>query len=965
MHTVAQPIIGIFFYREPKHTTELPMVLRSSNNLAWDDAHATRADQPVRLSYELDLGPRGKPGVVVRARTQDGTLIDDTQARGLLSKLHPLDVAIVRELRSGSVFGQLSETQLARLLPLLAQRRTRTPEGRLRLTERHLAPRLQVRPGERGLALALVLEDQQGGVTSLEDGRLAAGPQAYFLEGNRAHPVDAPAPWELSAWARTPTMELTGELTPARRDEIVKRLEQMGIPTDDLGALAVRRGPPERFLVHLWADTEAAPPKTFLRLEADYDGSRVELDNQQPKSPYVETTTHPSAGLIERDLSAEADARRLLREVGFRFEREHGAFVARGEAALRALDPTKPTFPGSWSVHRDAHAPEFHADLQVHTRVQLLPEQGLLDVRVGIDTTDGAGPDASAADTGISPIDLQSLLNWLASGNTYVRLRDGSFVAPSARFRHNLELLDELGAQSERVLVSPLCAGLLRAMGHTSDVELADQHTRAWLEEVAGEGGPQPVTPPPGLEVVLRDYQKRGLDWLAMLHRHRLTGILADDMGLGKTLQTLSLLLWFKAHEGNQPSLVVAPTSVLGVWRDEAERFAPSLSVVVLHGPPKLRRTIDIDTADLVITSYGVLRRDAEHLAAHHFGYVILDEAQSAKNAASDNARAIRRLSSSRRLALTGTPVENRPEELWAAFDFLAPGFLGSLRSFRKRYARPIERGEQRVQQLLRTRIHPFVMRRLKEEVAPELPPKQESVVRCEMGRGQWALYEKVASELRTQVHDKIQEVGVERAQLDILAALTRLRQICCDPALLPGPEDVQRPPSAKLGLFQELVREAVESGRRIVVFSQFVQMQKRLLRVLREDLGLEALWLHGGTRNRDTVVERFQQDDGPPVIVVSLRAGGTGLTLTRADTVMHYDPWWNPAVERQATDRTHRLGQDKQVSVYKLICSNSIEERVVNLSERKEALAQALLGSEGGSETKRITTEEVMELLR
>jgi SNF2 family DNA or RNA helicase len=661
-----------------------------------------------------------------------------------------------------------------------------------------------------------------------------------------------------------------------------------------------------------------------------------------------------AVGLIERDLEAEFEARKELLSKGFRFEQALNGFVARGEAALVALDPRGGAFPDSWVIDRGASAPTFRRDLSLRTQVQLVPDSGMVELRFGVERLDD---DATVA----ALIEMQDLIAWLDSGERYVRLADGSYVAPSPRFRKSLAIAHDLGATGDRALVSPLCVGLLRAMGDSAAVELADAATSSWVQEVSGLGAPASVDPPSELSATLRDYQKRGLDWLAMLHRYRLTGILADDMGLGKTVQTLALLLKVRESEGPKASLVVAPTSVLSVWRDEAARFAPTLRVGIWHGDPEERKQLKTQELDLIVTSYGILRRDAEHLAPIGFRYVILDEAQSAKNAATQNARAVRRLKSERRLALTGTPIENRPEELWATFDFLAPGFLGSLRNFRKRYARPIDRGEDQPLGLLRARIHPFVMRRLKDEVAKELPPKLESTVRCEMLPAQRALYDHLAGELKDSVRQKIAKVGIERAHMDILAALTRLRQICCDPSLLPAPPGAKVPESAKLALFTELMREALESERRVLVFSQFVEMQKRLIKAV-QSLGVEPLWLHGGTRNRDKVVASFQDPEGPPVLIVSLKAGGTGLTLTRADTVMHYDPWWNPAVERQATDRAHRLGQQHQVTVYKLVCARSIEERVLEMAARKDELAGALLGSEGAGQ-KRISAEEIMQL--
>ncbi|OGQ87674.1 MAG: hypothetical protein A2289_01735 [Deltaproteobacteria bacterium RIFOXYA12_FULL_58_15] len=878
--------------------------------------------------------------------------------KALLPRLHPLDQVIVQELRSG-VFGQLGDSRLARLLPLLVQRQTELGGRKLQIQEDPLHPRVRIETSEDGIVrIVLGFSRQNGQWVSLEEGRLLAGSQAFFLQGALALPIDSPTPWELASWVESPVINLASTITPGQRDSLVRDLARAGVPDESLLPLAVRRGPPERFIVRFVAPTESKSVTASLILEADYAGERVSVGGLRALSPYVVPSVDANLGLIERDLAGEEDARKVLRRAGFRFDKETGVFVAQSETAIRALDPRSGTFPANWVTDRSRHEPVFRRDLTVGATIQLIEEKGLVDVSVDVHTVDD--DDAAVA----TLVELRDLLAWLQTGKEYILLPDGSYVAPSAKFKHSLRVISDLGAEAGRALVSPLCVGLLRNLGDSAAVASADRATKDWLDELSGLSAPARIDPPQMLQTIMREYQCRGLDWLAMLHRHRLTGILADDMGLGKTLQTLALLLWVREHEGDKPSLVVAPTSVVTVWRDEAARFTPSLKVALWHGPPAVRHTIDVAAHDLVVTSYGILRRDAELLANHPFRYAILDEAQSAKNSATQNAKAIRRLISERRLALTGTPIENRSEELWAEFDFLAPGFLGNLRQFRKRYGRPINRDEDSALDLLRARVQPLILRRLKGEVAKELPPKIENLVRCEMLPGQRALYEHIAGELRESVQKKIEKVGIERAHLDLLAALTRLRQICADPSLLPAPPGVKVPGSAKLELFEELMREALASEHRVVVFSQFVQMQKRLIAVIK-NLGVDPLWLHGGTRNRDKVVAAFQAPDGPPVIVVSLKAGGTGLTLTRADTVMHYDPWWNPAVERQATDRTHRLGQTQQVTVYKLVCARSIEERVVQLAEKKDALAEALLSSEGGSGAKRITSDEVLALLQ
>lgn len=915
----------------------------------------------LRLSYTLRYTGRNIGSELLPRHTDtksDGPFLSEYDLKDLFPQLHALDQAIVKELRSSQVYGQIGDPQLARLLPLLTRRRTCVKEDRVRISDIFLKPRTRIQGGASGgLELQFGFTDEDESWYCPTEGRLVAGPQAYLLRGSRALPVSTEAPWELTLWAGRARLNLDKDLSPARRDQLVRDLHKAGVPEIDLALLAIQRGEPDRLVAHLWVPPGQEKSKvTHVTLSALYGAITVPILGQRPDTAFIQGEA-TGGGLLERDLATEEEARSYLRQLGFRFDRESGSFVGRNETALKALDPKSGLFPVEWTVVRGESAPVFRDRLEISTELKLLSDRGLLDLEIDIETI-------TSEHRASAEVKLKDLIAWLESGERYVQLEDGSYVAPSDDFRMSLAILEDLGAESNRILVSPLCVGLLRQLGNSAALKTADAATQAWLDEVTGNSAPEPVEIPEAVQIELRDYQHRGVDWLYMLHRHSLTGILADDMGLGKTIQTLTLLQIANDKEGPKPSLVVAPTSVITVWRDQAAEFVPDLKLVLWHGPPKLRHSIDLTGADIIVASYGVLRRDAELLSKINFRYVILDEAQSAKNAASQNATAVRQLISEKRLALTGTPVENRAEELWSAFDFLAPGFLGTLRQFRRRYARPIERGDTTAMELLHARIRPLVLRRLKSEVAKELPDKIESTVRCDMGAEQRVLYDHVKAQTRKKIQDRIEEVGVKRAHLDILAAIMKLRQICCDPRLLKAPDHIETPPSAKLELFREIMREALESGRRIIVFSQFVEMQKHINRTVAE-LGVEPLWLHGGTRNRDEVVAKFQAEDGIPVIVVSLRAGGTGLNLTRADTVIHYDPWWNPAVERQATDRAHRLGQTQQVHVYKLICSDSIEERVLSLAARKERLVRELLGSEGGAEGKHITTDEILALLQ
>ncbi|HZI03789.1 MAG TPA: DEAD/DEAH box helicase, partial [Archangium sp.] len=416
--------------------------------------------------------------------------------------------------------------------------------------------------------------------------------------------------------------------------------------------------------------------------------------------------------------------------------------------------------------------------------------------------------------------------------------------------------------------------------------------------------------------------------------------------------------------EGRKPSLVVAPTSVLANWEREAERFTPGLKTVVWHGQDRKERVEDLKGADLVLTSYALVRRDLEALSQVGFRYVILDEAQNIKNADSATAQACKSLPSDSRIALTGTPLENRLSELWSLFDFLMPGFLGSAEGFSDRFEQPIQvANDGAVRDRLRRRIQPFILRRLKTEVAKDLPPKTESVAWCEMEPGQAALYREVLEESRRKVNESIEKMGFKRSRVSILAALMRLRQVCCDPRLLKMPPGTLLPASAKLERFGQLVDDLVAEGHRALVFSQFTEMLE-LLKGEADRRGMRYLYLDGRTKDRMGKVDEFNKGDGPPLFFISLKAGGTGLNLTAADYVIHYDPWWNPAVEDQATDRTHRIGQTRAVISYKLITRGTVEEKILSLQKRKKDLAAGVLSADGDF-GKLLTESDIVDLFQ
>ncbi|QNN59237.1 DEAD/DEAH box helicase [Diaphorobacter ruginosibacter] len=473
------------------------------------------------------------------------------------------------------------------------------------------------------------------------------------------------------------------------------------------------------------------------------------------------------------------------------------------------------------------------------------------------------------------------------------------------------------------------------------------------------QGVPQPVPVPGGLGITLRNYQIEGLAWLQYLRAQHLGGILADEMGLGKTAQALAhVLIEKQSGRLDHPALVVMPTSLVFNWLAEARHVAPDLRVLELTGPDRARRMLDVQAHDLVITTYPLAWRDVDALAAQAWHLLILDEAQMVKNAGSRTARALRRIRAPHLLCLTGTPLENHLGELWAQFDFLMPGFLGDPHTFGRRWRKPIEEnGETLRAQLLAQRVAPFILRRRKSDVAKELPPRTDMTVRVELQGRQRELYEAVRTACDKEVRRvlKAQDWG-NAAQIAILDALLKLRQVCCDPRLIKGTSVHPDTERAKLTHLAEMLPELVEEGRRILVFSQFTSML-RLVAEMLDAHGLSYLMLTGRTSpdEREHVVARFQRADGdaPPILLASLKAGGTGLNLTAADTVIHLDPWWNPAVQEQATARAHRIGQTQPVFVYRLVVQGSIEERMLELQERKRVLAQGVLGSDAAGAIK------------
>jgi len=687
-----------------------------------------------------------------------------------------------------------------------------------------------------------------------------------------------------------------------------------------------------------------------------------------------------------RDLTAERAAVARLQRSGFSGPDAQGKMQLLGQnAVLNFLAREFAKLQGEWSVTLDE---------QLENRTMKNIERVEPQFQItssGVQWFDLGVVFASSSGETFSPTDIQRLI---LSGQCHTRLRNGKMAVIDTGAVEELQevLLDcapQQHAQGYRITSKQ--AGFLEATlrQHT---DWRVQAPSAWRERAAKQSGDAKLECPPlgDLETVLRPYQKQGVAWLGFLRENGFGGILADEMGLGKTLQTLAFLRFIRQTQpGVGPMLIVCPTSLVFNWVAEARKFTPELKVLALHGPDRHSGFEQIHAHDIVVTSYALIRRDAERYRGLEFDTVALDEAQHIKNRQTQNAQAVKAVRARQRMVLTGTPLENSVLDLWSIFDFLMPGYLGTARDFRERYELPIAKEKDgKAQTRLARRLRPFMLRRLKAEVASDLPAKLEQVAFCELTPDQRSVYQQLIEASRKEVLEAVGAQGVAKSRMLVLTALLRLRQVCCDLRLLKLPKrsdgvrecgsdantspNLQNPdtptlPSApsssgKLEMFGELLEEVIDGGHRLLVFSQFVGM----LTLLKEKLtaeGIEFCYLDGSTTDRAGIVERFQTNATIPVFLISLKAGGVGLNLTGAVTVVHFDPWWNPAVEDQATDRAHRIGQTKVVTSYKLITRDTVEEKILTLQNRKREIIQATIGGEEEFAAA-LNWEEIQELL-
>ena len=549
-------------------------------------------------------------------------------------------------------------------------------------------------------------------------------------------------------------------------------------------------------------------------------------------------------------------------------------------------------------------------------------------------------------DTGFIRLPTEGLKPWLAALLDLVGDRSHDFSGDSLKLSR-LDAMRTTAALGEGVAWEG--ASALRSM----------------VKQLSGQTELPSVAVPASVQASLRPYQQQGLNWLQFLRQYGLAGILADDMGLGKTLQTL-VHIQVEKDTGRltRPALIIAPVSLMGNWRRETERFCPGLRILVIHGKDRHEITDTVDQHDIVIAPYSLLQRDREGWLDAKWHLLVLDEAQNIKNASTQSAQVASALHARHRLCLSGTPMENHLGEIWSLFHFLMPGFLGGQQRFGELFRKPIEKqGDPDRMAQLRARITPFMLRRTKALVAHELPPKVETVMRVELSGQQADLYETIRLSMEKAVREALNSKGLAKSQITILDALLKLRQICCDPHLLKLDAAKKVKASAKLEQLMELLPEMLAEGRRILLFSQFTSM----LSLIETELAKRKLpWvkLTGQSQKRDALIEQFTSGQ-VPLFLISLKAGGVGLNLPQADTVIHYDPWWNPAVETQATDRAHRIGQTQSVWVVKLVAQGTIEERILALQERKAALADSMYSGATARKQPLFTEGDLAELLK
>jgi superfamily II DNA or RNA helicase len=708
-----------------------------------------------------------------------------------------------------------------------------------------------------------------------------------------------------------------------------------------------------------------SPASLAATLYAEYDGTALIAGKADPAGSFAIPDPEDLLRYTIRNPEAEAYALQILQRMGFSGPRgDELSSIVGPSAVLKFIGTDLPALRRrGWRVDLQGRIAPFADGALYATPVVHIEDQpgGVFDVRFDLEDTRGQSIP--------SPVIQRAL----QMGESHVEYQGATVIFDSGAVEAMREVFRDCDA-SEGARPGSFRLGSIHAAFVKASLDALDgvdvEAPAAWREAAKGmqsAGRDEAFDPGLGLQAELRPYQADGIRWLRFLERGAFGGILADEMGLGKTVQALGWIAQERLHPEcrGKPALVVCPTSLVENWAEEAARFTPGLKVMVLSGAARHEQWDRIPSSDLLITSYALLRRDMDRYASLPLGVVLLDEAQHIKNRSTQNALAAKSLPCRHRLVLTGTPMENSAADLWSIMDFLMRGYLGSYKSFRQRYELPIvqggEDGEAALTRL-RRKLSPFLLRRLKKDVARDLPPKISRQAVCTLSTEQAAVYRVLLENARRRISEGVAAHGFQAMRMEAIRLLLRLRQACCHLDLLRQPGLEPGLPSGKMELFFELLDEALDANHRVLVFSQFVSML-RILRTEMDRRGLRYCYLDGATQGRLGVVREFNTTPEIPLFLISLKAGGTGLNLTGADMVIHYDPWWNPAVEDQATDRAYRIGQQRTVYAVKLITRDTVEERVLSMQKRKQALIDATL-HDGGGILHRLDWNEVREIL-
>ena len=737
-------------------------------------------------------------------------------------------------------------------------------------------------------------------------------------------------------------------------EELPKLREQIDLEiSDTISKLMLEQRPPKN-IVTLGIDYDQSLKAT---LEFEYDGVRVPFSKIE-KSPYV-TVKKPEEDLIywvKRNMEHEFQAYQMLLACKF-VPMQTNNLVLEKENAIDFYN---------YYIKQAGEGWEFvEKDDMSFFKLMEEPFKMCAKIDFSADSRDSFIIKLYGQ-VGEETIDFDDIYETIQNNEKYSRIRSLGFVEYPAeniyQMMRSFNSFDAYRNNENEFVIKTYRAGLVTELKNQGfELVMSEKFEDFWTQiSTFSTGGD--VTLPKGINAEFREYQQKGFGWLWFMYQYGLNGILADDMGLGKTLQALALIQKAKEENGDKPVLVICPTSVVFNWENEIQKFAPGLTSLKLSGTERKAFFKKIPEYDIIITSYALIRRDIEELQKHEFRYVILDESQNIKNAMSQTAQAVKQLKSQHKLALSGTPIENRLEELWSVFDFLMPGFLFSVSEFNFRYVNPImERGDKTVEKRLKLQIYPFILRRMKRDVAKDLPDKVENIAYCELTPEQKDFYLEVLDSTKEELFKSIEQNGIEKSRLSIFSALLRLRQICCHPRLYDKENVKGMMQSGKFEHLKNMLEQIISEGHRVLLFSQFVDM----LDIVKDWLirsGIDYEYLTGKTKDRQKAVERFNSCSNIPIFLISLKAGGTGLNLTGADYVIHYDPWWNPAVEDQATDRAYRIGQTKKVFVYRLITKNTVEEKIQKLKSIKRNLVDNVISVDRNI-TKSLTLDDIKEI--